>query len=146
VISHRKRITINAQINKSLAPPDAVCIEVRGRPSRGNSAQTMFIWPGIQLLGSMSTERKGIRNGCLYTVCEVEDDKVRLQDPNVTLTFEQVKTWLRLSYAQTYASVQGTEFDAQLRLHDVHHPYFTRRHLFVGLSRARSARDVSVVS
>ena len=62
-----------------------------------------------------------------------------------TFTFDQAKQWLRLSFAQTYASCQGTEFDGQLRLHDTSHKHFTRRHLFVGLSRARAARDASVV-
>jgi hypothetical protein len=145
VISHRKRVWLNRKINEELAPPAAVKLEIYGRPLRGNSAQTMLIWPGIQLLGAVPTERKGIRNGCLYTVTEIGEDSVRLQEVDAELTFDQVKSWLRLSYAQTYASVQGTEFDAQLRLHDVGHRFFTRRHLFVGLSRARSARDVSVV-
>ena len=150
VISHKKRIALNRQINEELAPPCAVRLVIGGRLLRGNSAQTMLIWPGIQLLGAVPTERRGIRNGCLYTVAEVsgEDGTVRIQElegTNATFTFDQVKSWLRLSYAQTYASVQGTEFSAQLRLHDVGHRYFTRRHLFVGLSRARAAKDVSVV-
>ncbi len=147
VISHRKRIALNRQINQQLAPTlGVVRLEVHGRPVRGNSAQTMLLWPGIQLLGAVPTERRGIRNGCLYTVAEIGDDTVRLEElGGATFTFDQVKSWLRLSYAQTYASVQGTEFDAPLRLHDVGHCFFTRRHLFVGLSRARAARDVSVV-
>lgn len=147
MISHKKRILLNRQINEQMAPRDvAVRIEVQGKQLRGNAAQTMLIWPGIQLLGAVPTERKGIRNGCLYTVATVEPDAVTLQElPGLTLTFEQVKSWLRLSYAQTYASVQGTEFTAQLRLHDTKHRFFTRRHLFVGLSRARAAKDVSVV-
>jgi hypothetical protein len=72
---------------------------------------------------------------------------VHIQElPGITLTFEQVKSWLRLSYAQTYASVQGSEFTAQLRLHDTTHHFFSPRHLFVGLSRARAAKGVSVVN
>jgi hypothetical protein len=147
VISHKKRIQLNRQINEQLAPRDvAVRLAVHSRQLRGNSAQTMLIWPGIELLGAVPTERKGVRNGCLYTVTSVEPDAVTLQElPGLTLTFEQVKSWLRLSYAQTYASVQGTEFTSQLRLHDTKHRFFTRRHLFVGLSRARAAKDVSVV-
>ena len=105
----------------------------------------MLIWPGIELLGAVPTERRGIRNGCLYTVTEVSDDAVRLQELDGVFTFEQVKAWLRLSYAQTYASVQGPELTAQVRLHDTGHHFFTRRHLFVGLSRCRAARAVSVV-
>ena len=147
VISHRKRIQLNAKINEELAPPmTAIRLEITGRALRGNCAQTMWIWPGIQLLGAVPTERKGIRNGCLYTVSEINTETVHIQElPGLALTHEQVRAWLRLSYAQTYASVQGTEFDAQLRLHDTRHVFFTRRHLFVGLSRARAAADVSVV-
>ncbi len=146
VISHRKRIQINRQLNEQLAPPNAVKLEIGGRPLRGNVAQTMLLWPGLVLLGAVPTERKGIRNGCTYTVEDIAEDGVKIQElPGVTFTFDQVKSWLRLSYAQTYASVQGCEFEAQLRLHDTKHTFFTQRHLFVGLSRARSARDVSVV-
>ena len=145
-ISHRKRIALNAEINAEVAPPDAVRLEVQGR-TKGNSAQTMLIWPGIQLLGAVSTERHGVRNGCLYTVAAVGEDSVQIQElepSRNTLTFDQVKAWLRLAYSQTYASVQGTEFTGRLRLHDVSHPFFTRRHLFVGLSRGRAAAEVSV--
>ncbi len=71
---------------------------------------------------------------------------MRIQElATTTLTIDQVKSWLHLSYAQTYASAQGSEFTAQFRLHHTTHHLFTKRHLFVGLSRARAARDVSVV-
>ena len=66
-------------------------------------------------------------------------------EEGTALTYEQAKAWLRLSFAQTYASCQGSEFGGSLRLHDTAHPHFTRRHLFVGLSRARAADLVSVV-
>ncbi len=145
VISHRKRIQLSRQLNEHLAPACAVRLEIGGRVLRGNSSQTMLIWPGIELLGAVPTERRGIRNGCVYTVTEVLTDAVKLQELDGAFSFEQVKNWLRLSYAQTYASVQGTEFTAQLRLHDTGHRFFSRRHLFVGLSRARAAKDVSVV-
>ena len=143
---HPYEASLNRQINEQLAPHSAVRLEIGGRVLRGNSAQTMLIWPGIQLLGAVPTERKGIRNGCLYTVSAIDGETVCLQElPGVTLTFEQVKLWLRLSYAQTYASVQGSEFTAQLRLHDTANYFFSLKHLFVGLSRARAAKDVSVV-
>ena len=44
---------------------------------------------------------------------------------------------MRLSYAQTYASCQGTDFSGSLCLHDCSSKFLTRRHLFVGLSRAK---------
>jgi hypothetical protein len=61
-----------------------------------------------------------------------------------SLTFDQVRAWLRLSYAQTYASCQGTEFDGSVCLWDTAHRHFSRRHLFVGLSRAKVNATVSL--
>jgi hypothetical protein len=144
VISHQRRLRINRELNEQEAPPDAVRLEVTGKAAHGNGAQTMLLWPGLQLIGSVSAEKKGVRNGCLYTVASVVDDKVRLVGLDATFSYEQTKLWLRLSYAQTYASCQGTEFDGALRLHDVTHRFFTRRHLFVGLSRAKQGAAIGV--
>ena len=60
------------------------------------------------------------------------------------LNFHQAKTCLRLSYAQTYASCQGSEFGGSLRLWDCSNQFFTKRHLFVGLSRANQDAQVSL--
>jgi hypothetical protein len=144
VISHQRRIRINRELNEQEAPPDAVRLEVTGKAAHGNGAQTMLLYPGLQLIGSVSAEKKGVRNGCLYTVASVGGDKVRLAGLEATFSYEQVKLWLRLSYAQTYASCQGTEFEGALRLWDVAHRHFSKRHLFVGLSRAKLAAAVGV--
>jgi hypothetical protein len=144
VISHQRRIRINRELNVQEAPSDAVRLEVMGKAAHGNSAQTMLIWPSLQLIGCVSAEKKGIRNGCLYTVASVGDDTVRFENVEASFTYEQVKQWLRLSYAQTYASCQGTEFEGPLCLWDVGHKYYTRRHLFVGLSRSKSAAFIGL--
>jgi hypothetical protein len=144
VISHQRCLRINRELNQQEAPPGAVRLEVTGKASQGNGAQTMLLWPGLQLIGSVSAEKKGVRNGCLYTVAAVGDGKVSLAGLETVFSYEQVKLWLRLSYAQTYASCQGTEFDGTLRLWDVTHRFYTRRHLFVGLSRAKLAAAVGV--
>ena len=62
----------------------------------------------------------------------VGHDKVGLAGLDAVFSYDQVKLWLRLSYAQTYASCQGAEFDGALRLWDVTHRFYTKRHLFVG--------------
>jgi hypothetical protein len=67
----------------------------------------MLLWPGLELVGCCTSgERKGIRNGCLYTVesVDAEAQSITLEGIEGPLTFEQAKAWLRLSYAQTYAS------------------------------------------
>jgi hypothetical protein len=144
VISHRRRCLINAERNRTEAPPGAVLLEVSGRRARGNGAQSMLVWPGLQLFGCSSAS-KAIRNGCLYTVESLDTEaKTLVLEGAGSLTFDQARAWLRLSYAQTYASCQGTEFDGSLCLWDTTHRHFSRRHLFVGLSRARANAAVSL--
>ena len=146
-ISHRKRIEINRRENRALAPETGcVFLEVKGPRACGNAAQSMLVWPGIELFGCVHAERKGVRNGCLYTVesIDVASESLKLQGLEADFSFEQAKLWLRLSFAQTYASCQGTEFSGSLRLHDCASRFFTRRHLFVGLSRARQDAAVSL--
>ncbi len=144
VISHQRRLRINREYNNREAPPEAVLLEVKGKAAQGNAAQTMKLWPGLQLLGCVSAEKKGVRNGCLYTVESVGEGRVQLEGLPTAFTYEQTTLWLRLSYAQTYASCQGTEFTESLCLWDVSHQYFSMRHLFVGLSRAAQGAAVSL--
>jgi hypothetical protein len=104
----------------------------------------MLLWPGIQLFGCTSAA-KAVRNGCLYTVESIDPETQTLVIEGVgSLTFDQARAWLRLSYAQTYASCQGTEFADSLCLWDCAHRHFSRRHLFVGLSRAQANAAVSL--
>ena len=79
----------------------------------------------------------------LYEVAEVQPNCVNFVG-GISLTHEQVSEWTVLSFAQTYATCQGTDFEGTLRLHDTTHKFFTRRHLFVGLSRAKSSAAVDV--
>ncbi len=111
----------------------------------------MFIWEGIELIGCTQSERRGIRNNVMYRVVKI-DDTVHVSKCSVTsgselisLSFGQVAALLRLSYAQTYASCQGTEFVDSLRLHDTSNRHFTKRHLFVALSRAKKKDEIDFV-
>jgi hypothetical protein len=104
----------------------------------------MLLWPGIQLFGCTSAA-KAIRNGCLYTVESIDPEAQTLVLEGAgSLTFDQARAWLRLSYAQTYASCQGTEFADSVCLWDTAHRHFSRKHLFVGLSRAKTNATVSL--
>ena len=67
-------------------------------------------------------------------MASIGNDTVLLARLSASFTCDHVKLWLRLSYAQTYASCQGTEFSGPLRLWDVSNKFFSRRHLFVGLA------------
>jgi hypothetical protein len=104
----------------------------------------MLLWPGIQLLGATSAA-KAVRNGCLYTVESIGPEAQAIMLEGVgSITFDQARAWLRLSYAQTFASCQGTELADSLCLWDCAHRHFSHRPLFVGVSRARANAAVSL--
>ena len=64
----------------------------------------------------------------------------------VELSHKEASTQLRLTYALTFASIQGrTIRDKHICLMDTHHKkYFTTRHLIVGVSRATHGSYVHV--
>ena len=110
--------------------------------------QNMWLWPGIELLGCSWCSKK-IKNNVLYTVTQIDAAAQTLcveGDAAHTLSFEQAATLLRLSFARTYASVQGQEFSETLALHDTRSKHFTRTHLYVALSRAKHADQIAVRS
>ena len=149
-ISHRMRVKLNTQCNRHFAEGQP-SVFVRAKAQKGQlcTAQSMLIWPGIELLGCSRSSRK-IRNNVLYTVRQLTEELVYLSAPHteelLPLSYAQVAELLRLSFAQTYASCQGTEFEGSLRLHDTESRHFTRRHLFVALSRAKRAEQIDVAS
>ena len=97
------------------------------------------------MLGCTSAgEKLGIRNGCSYYIEDI-DETVKLQGLDQPLSMDETKNYLRLAYARTYASTQGTELDGPVCLADVSHPRFSKRHLYVGLSRCREAGLVKLL-
>ena len=79
----------------------------------------------------------------LYTIETVGEKGVTLQG-GAALTFSQVVQMLRLAHAMTYASVQSRETGGSLCLHNTDRPHFSSKHLYVGLSRAKTAAAVRV--
>ena len=145
VISHYKRVKINRELNAKFKPVSgAVWLEVKGCRATANSAQSMWIWPGLLLFGCAAGEKRGIRNQCLYEIEKIKDEEVKVKDNDRWFTFDDVKQLFRLSFAQTFASCQGTEFDGKLRLWDTSNPHFSKTHLFVALSRAKQAAFVDL--
>ena len=144
VISHRRRMRLNAVLNRKAKPDDgsAVWVPVVRERSDMNQAQDMWLWPGLRMLGCCHSDRDGIRNGVTYTLEAVDPEGVVIEGKRVPL--DVVKRHLRLAHCQTYANCQGTEFSGTLRLWDAGSSHFSRRHLYVGLSRARAADAVAV--
>ena len=106
---------------------------------RGNVPQSMWVWPGLQLIGAGSRALKGL----FYEVAEVTADTLKLTS-GLSLTHEQALRSLRLTYALVYASVQGLTLRGVLRL-ETSSPNYTMKHLYVGISRGTAAELVEVV-
>ena len=86
--------------------------------------------------------QRGVKNGEIYKTEEVNETEVKFEMLAHVFTYDQVRDTFRLSFARTYYSCQGVEFDAPLTLHDLGHEKFSLRHLFVGLSHAKRIEDV----
>ena len=78
-ISHHKRVRLNRELNQKFRPDSAVFSEVKACRANANSAQSMWIWPGLQLFGCVAGERKGIRNQCLYEIEKIESEQVKIK-------------------------------------------------------------------
>jgi hypothetical protein len=142
VISHKQRIRINAELNRLHAPAADAVVEVtfteEEKGFHNNEPQDMLVYPGLMLLGCSTFGE--IKNAVPYTVVEVYENEVLVKDESEAeflVPWAVAKKVLRLGFARTYASIQGTEYKEPLTLHDAEHRFFTRQHLYVGLSRAR---------
>jgi hypothetical protein len=149
-LSHRTRMRLNRELCLALKPAGAIllrCQQVKGQALAQNPC--IWLWVGMHLLGATQSAKKGIRNGLLYRVVaiDLEGEQATLEhgDFRQALSFKEVTAYLRISFARTYASIQGDEVTGSLRLHDTKSKFFTRKHLYVGLSRARDASKVSVL-
>jgi hypothetical protein len=144
VLSHKRRVLINAKMN--VARHDSIFVKAPPpEPRLANHPQDMHLYPGLELIGCCS--KKGIlHNGGRYTIKEI-GEKVLLscEGGEISLTPLEVVRDLRLSHAITFHSSQGITLNGRIRLWDADHPRFSRRHLYVGISRATNAALVEVV-
>ena len=138
-MSHKRRVFVNREQNQRLKPSEAIFIRAPVATRSGNQPQSMWIWPGIQLIGAGGKCLKGL----FYTVETIMDDVLFLNTGQKLTRGECVKS-LRLAYALTYASCQGLTLKGRVRL-ETDSPIMTLRHLYVGISRATAANLVEVV-
>jgi hypothetical protein len=151
VLSHKRRVFVNSQVNLALKPVHALYVSAP-KPTKGQlcAPQDMHLWPGLELLGCSRGANGKVRNLVLYSVLSCSAETVELQDTGgavVRLTPAQVAQSCRLSHARTLASIQGweTEPGQTMRLLDSGHARFERKHLYVGISRCREPRDIHVL-
>ena len=120
VISHSKRMAVNAAANRALAPEasklleletqvihiDLGCYETQNGCDKSitqNSPQSMRVWPGLRLIGAGGKIPKGV----FVAVAEVEPDGVRL-DNGMRLKNQELLRATRPSHAVTTPAARGS--------------------------------------
>jgi hypothetical protein len=138
-ISHARRVAVNRKVNFATKPPkDAVFIRGPTQKTCENSAQDMFLWKGLRLIGCGGKVPRGV----FVTVAEISDFEVTLSN-ETKVKHEQLHLCLRLSHCITYASSQGLTLQGRVRL-ETGGAHFGIKHLYVGASRATSSALLEV--
>jgi hypothetical protein len=150
-ISNRARIELNRRVNEHEAQQysnrTGETAEFLPGPADSELQQGFYLFPGLRLVGSKTEE--GVKNGVFYTVLVPRDgNKTVLQtvgaESTVRIFTNKLTAHVRPAAALTYFGSQGRTLDGTVKLHDTRSPFFTRRHLVVGVGRATSAQLVQV--
>ena len=93
-----------------------------------------------------ATNSRKLSNGSFLEVVSWADSVVvrDLETQNETSIPYSDLRFCRLGFACTYQAFQGRTLKESVRLHCLSHPRFTRKHLYVGLSRAVSGDLLSI--
>ena len=92
-MSHKRRVQLNRAQNQLLKPAGATFIRAPVATRAGNQPQSMWVWPGMQLVGAGGKCLKGL----FYTIEGVDEDGVVLNTGR--LSHQECVRSLRLPYA-----------------------------------------------
>jgi len=151
-LTNSSRKNINERLNKRHAPASAYFVPYNGIVE---SAQSMFVWPGIILQSGVTVNNKHLKlqNALRYKVLSVAvdttevirvDDEGKEHPPLCVMQTSTLSHQMRLTYAITYDSSQARTLHGGVRLTQTSHPRMTLRRLIVGLGRAPNGEDVEV--
>ena len=110
--------------------------------------QSMYVWPGLELIGCpRGSGKQKVIQGVVYTVTDMDEQGIALKmlddychgqkDEDAKVPWPEVCTQLRLCHSLCYYTCQGrTIRDRHIVLLDTTHKHFSVRALIVGLSRA----------
>ncbi len=114
--------------------------ELKNLSHSDNQPQDALFWPGMVVVAK-STGRQ-IKNALPYEILGFTEKAVVVApsagEGREALELKKAHFFksMRLQYALTFASIQGTTVKTLVALHDTTHPHFDKRSLFVGSSRA----------
>jgi len=147
VISHAKRRRINHEMNVQLKPKCGAVLLKAPTTKQANAPQDAYFRPGMRLVGCMDTKRGLLHNGGWYEILAADHSKFRLKAENgseLEISAQEAMAKTRMTWALTYACVQGLTLRGRVRLHDCDHPRMDWRKLNVGISRGTRSDLVEI--
>ena len=93
------RIKINAKLNKLWAPTECFLLKVSGKQTSKCAQQSMLLWKGLELIGCLATPQRGVKNGVVYKIEEVDAETVKFEGSAHKFSYTEVKDWMRLAFA-----------------------------------------------
>ena len=109
-----------------------------------DAPQNMWLRPSLRVM-CICEGKKDIQTRLLHSGRAGRDHPDLQDDLGTFETKQEEAAKVRLTFALTFASIEGMTLPGTLKIHDGSHPRFDWRKLFVGLSRGTSTNDVEVV-
>ena len=81
VMSHARRLKINAHLNRLKAPTGAKRLKCKASGKELNEPQSMFVWPGLTVVGFSGRTKRGI----FYEIESMDEDFATLRGDGVAL-------------------------------------------------------------
>ena len=128
-ISNSQRKHINVVKNKR----EGICL-------RGET--TMYLYPGLELIGCLPVKRNNIVNGILYTVISCDANNVKVSDgaQEYTVTTCFAGSSFRLAFSRTIFQSQSMTAPGSVCIH-TRNSHFNKRHLLVAVSRCKDHKN-----
>ena len=150
VLSHHRRRSLNKQCQEAAtvayraSTPDGLVVSIEAPVSDDkkllNTAQTFDLFEGTRLIGS-NNETKHVVNGSFLKVGEVRPNDCDVTDEHngevFVLTHLQLAQSTRLAWAITVLASQSREFDSRVCLWDLGSRHYSKRSLYVAMTRVR---------
>ena len=106
----------------------------------------MYIYPGLELIGSLPVKRNNIVNGILYTVISCDSNNVKVSDGSqeYTVTTCFAGSSFRLAFSRTIFQSQSMTAKGSVCIH-TRNSHFNKRHLLVAVSRCKDHKKLRVL-
>ncbi len=150
VLSHRRRRELNDSCQKAATAayrasvPDGLVVHIEPPVSEDksllNTAQTFDLFQGTRLMGC-NNDIKHVVNGSFLKVGEVRAQDCDVVDEHdqkaFVLTHLQLAQATRLAWAITVLASQSREFDSRVCLWDLGSRHYSKRSLYVAITRVK---------